>query len=196
MKKIYIVLTHTGTILSRIIKSYTKDEFSHVSISLDETLENMYSFGRINPYNPFIGGFVHEYINKGTFKRFYNTKAKIYSLEVSDKQYEIIKNEIKFIELEKNKYKFNIAGLFAVGFSKKIGGENSFYCAEFVKYLFEKAKIGMILPEIVRPENFNNRDELIEVYHGFLRKYNAEKVKFSDILKESILLYNKKESIV
>lgn len=54
----------------------------------------------------------------------------------------------------------------------------------------------MILPEIVRPENFNNRDELIEVYHGFLRKYNAEKVKFSDILKESILLYNKKESIV
>ena len=131
-----------------------------------------------------------------SFKRFYNTKAKIYSLEVSDKQYEIIKNEIKFIELEKNKYKFNIAGLFAVGFSKKIGGENSFYCAEFVKYLFEKAKIGMILPEIVRPENFNNRDELIEVYHGFLRKYNAEKVKFSDILKESILLYNKKESIV
>ena len=33
MKQIYIVLTHTGTLLSRIIKCYTKDEFSHCSIT-------------------------------------------------------------------------------------------------------------------------------------------------------------------
>ena len=62
MKKIYIILTHTGTALSTIIKYYTKDEFSHISISLDENLEEMYSFGRLNPYNPFLGGFVHESI--------------------------------------------------------------------------------------------------------------------------------------
>ena len=46
MKKIYIVLTHTGTTLSKIIKTYTKDEFSHVSIALDNKLQEMYSFGR------------------------------------------------------------------------------------------------------------------------------------------------------
>ena len=67
MKKIYLVLTHTGTILSRIIRIYTKDEFTHVSISLDDELNEMYSFGRLNPYNPFLGGFVHENINYGTF---------------------------------------------------------------------------------------------------------------------------------
>ena len=38
MKKIYIILTHTGTVLSTIIKYYTKDEFSHVSIALDADL--------------------------------------------------------------------------------------------------------------------------------------------------------------
>ena len=53
MKKIYIVLTHSGTALSKIIKGFTKDEFSHVSISLDKELNEMYSFGRLNPYNPF-----------------------------------------------------------------------------------------------------------------------------------------------
>ena len=63
MKKIYIVLTHSGTALSKIIKGFTKDEFSHVSISLDKELNEMYSFGRLNPYNPFWGGFVHEYID-------------------------------------------------------------------------------------------------------------------------------------
>lgn len=38
MKKVYIILTHTGTVLSKIIKKYTKDEFSHVSIALDKEL--------------------------------------------------------------------------------------------------------------------------------------------------------------
>ena len=70
MKKIYIILTHTGTILSRIIRHWTKDEFSHISISLDKDLEEMYSFGRLNPYNAFVGGFVREGLDKGTFARF------------------------------------------------------------------------------------------------------------------------------
>ena len=50
-----------------IKKSYTKDEFSHVSIALDIQLEKMYSFGRLKPYNPFIAGFVHEYIHTRYF---------------------------------------------------------------------------------------------------------------------------------
>lgn len=35
MKKIYLVLTHTGTMLSRLIKTFTKDEFTHSSIALE-----------------------------------------------------------------------------------------------------------------------------------------------------------------
>lgn len=170
MKKIYIVLTHTGTVLSRIIKSFTKDEFSHVSISLDIYLNQMYSFGRLHPYNPFWGGFVHEYIHKGTFKRFFNTKAKVYSIEITEKQYEDVKNAIE--EIEKQNYKFNILGLFAVGFHKKIGSKNSFYCAEFVKYVIEKANIKTNLPEIVKPEDFKKLENISEIYSGLLRNYN------------------------
>lgn len=170
MEKIYIVLTHTGTLLSRIIKSFTKDEFSHVSISLDIHLKQMYSFGRLHTYNPFWGGFVHEYINKGTFKRFFNTKAKVYSIEITQEQYEDVKNAIE--KIEKQNYKFNIIGLFAVGFHKKIGSNNSFYCAEFVKYVIEKANIKNNLPEIVKPEDFKNLENINEIYNGFLRKYN------------------------
>ena len=192
MKQLFIVLTHTGTILSKIIKIYTKDEFSHVSISLDRELNEMYSFGRLNPYNPFLGGFVHEGIKTGTFKRFNNTKAKIYSLEVSDKQYEIIKNEIKFIELEKNKYKFNIAGLFAVGFNKRLQTNNSFYCAEFVQYVINNSKIANNLPEIIKPEDFKNLENLRLIYHGKLRDYNVEKVS----IQEKLLELMKKEATI
>lgn len=171
MKKIYIVLTHTGTVLSEVIRNYMKDEFTHASISLDVELNEMYSFGRLNPNNPFWGGFVHEYIYKGTFKKFHKTRATIYSLDITEEQYEIIKNTIKQIQEEKELYKFNTIGLFAAGFHKKIIKEQSFYCAEFVKYLLEKAKIDTKLPEAVRPQNLKYISGLQEVYNGLLKQY-------------------------
>lgn len=76
MRKVYIVLTYTGTILSRIVKMYTRREYSHVSIAFDEDLKEMYSFGRLNPYNPFIGGFVYERIDRGLLKKLKRLKQE------------------------------------------------------------------------------------------------------------------------
>ena len=197
MKKIYIILTHTGTTLSKIIKGFTKDDFSHVSIALDIELKEMYSFGRLNPYNPFWGGFVHEYIDKGTFKRFYKTIAKIYSLEITEQQYESIKNNIEQIKNDKENYKFNIIGLFAAGFHKKIKKQKTFYCAEFVKYVMEKADIKTDLPDIVKPEDFKNINESHEIYGGLLRKYQSPKINVVELIRNNLLMYtNKKEGII
>lgn len=176
MKEIYIVLTHTGTVLSKIVRAYTKKPFSHVSIALDRDLQKMYSFGRLKPSNPFFAGFVHEYINKGTFKRFYNTTTKIYSLEVTEEQYEKMEEIINRMEKQKEKYKFNILGLFAVAFNIKVRRENTLYCAEFVKYLFDESKINNDLPEIIKPVDFEELKGIKQVYKGLLRNYKAPKI--------------------
>lgn len=196
MKQIYIVLTHTGTLLSRIIKSYTKDEFSHSSIALDVELKEMYSFGRLNPYNPFVGGFVHESIDKGTFKRFYNTRAKVYALSVTETQYEAIKNNIENIGREKENYTFNVLGLFAAGIHKRIGKEHCFYCAEFVKYIIEKSGINTGLPTIIKPEDFKKIQGLQEIYGGLLRKYSSPKINVAELLRNNLLIYTKKEGVI
>lgn len=196
MKGIYIVLSHTGTTLSKIIKAFTKDEFSHVSISLDIDAKEMYSFGRLRAYNAFIAGFVHEYINKGTFRRFRNTMSKIYYLEVTNEQYDKIKNIIEQMKAEKEKYKFNILGLFAAGFHKKIGKKGSFYCAEFVKYLMDEAEIETNLPEVVKPEDFKQLENLEEIYSGLLRQYPFSKRKIATLLQEKLFVYGKKESLI
>ena len=54
-KQLYIVISQTGTLLSRILKQITGAEYNHASISLSRDLERMYSFGRRHPYNPFWG---------------------------------------------------------------------------------------------------------------------------------------------
>ncbi len=169
MEKIYIILTHTGTNLSKLIKNYTKDEFSHVSIALDRELKQMYSFGRLHPYNPIWAGFVHEYIDDGTFKRFYLTKTRVYELSITKEQYDVIKNTIQ--QIEKENYTFNILGLFAAGFRKKIKWKKSFYCAEFVKYALDQAKIENDLPEVPKPEDFKQMPGLKEIYKGYLKEY-------------------------
>lgn len=171
-KKIYILLSFTGTILSRIIRLYTRDEYCHASLALDENLEELYSFGRLNPYNPFIGGFVKEGIDIGTFKRFKNTKCAIYSIEVSNFQYNRISKKLKDFKKNPEKYHFNVLGLFLSAFNIKLQRRDYFYCSEFVKYLIEYAKIDINLPENVRPIDFLNHKMFLE-YKGYLRDYRS-----------------------
>lgn len=196
MKKIYIVLTHTGTALSKIIKNYTKDEFSHVSISLDSELKEMYSFGRLNPYNPFWGGFVHEGINSGTFKRFKKTVCRIYALDVTEEQYDNVRGIIEYIKHSKQLYNFNVIGLFAVGFNMKISFENSFYCAEFVKYVLDKSDIKNNLPDMIRPEDFKNIEDSSIIYEGLLKNYQSSDRKINRKLEEKLLKHIKVEGII
>lgn len=174
MQRIYIVLTHTGTLLSNIIKTYTKNEYSHVSIALDEELEEIYSFGRINPYIAFVGGLVKESLTSGTFKRFKKTNTSVYELEVTEKQYEDIKSKIQKMMQHKDEYKFNIKGLFYVALNKKVKKPKTFYCAEFVKYVLESSNVDTSnLPEIIKPEDFKKMPNMELLYKGKLRKYRT-----------------------
>ena len=185
MKKIYIVLTHTGTFLSRVIKIFTRNKYSHVSIALDENMDEMYSFGRLNPYNPFLGGFVREGINIGTFKRFKNTKSQIFSLEITDEQYEKLKDILEKMCMNKQAYKFNITGLVFALFRKRLMRKNKFYCSQFVRYVMENSDIkDKHMSDVIKPEDFKKLENLHMEYEGLLRLYDASKlVKIKENIK-------------
>lgn len=173
MKKIYIVLSYTGTILSHIINLKTKTEYAHVSISLDKHLEEMYSFGRINPYIAFLGGFVKEGKEIGTFKRFKNTTVKVLELEITNNQYHRIKKQIKYMEENKKLYKFNIKGLLLAGLHIEYSKKNSLYCAQFVKYILKKGNIDIEnLDNVITPEEFKKLNNAKKIYKGYLKNYN------------------------
>lgn len=178
MQKIYIVLTHTGTLLSNLIKLYTKNDYSHVSLAFDKNLHQMYSFGRIYTYNAFIGGFVREHLTSGTYKRFKNTTTSIYELEVSDEQYRAIKEKVIMMYKRRKEYKFNFIGVFLVMFHKKIKRKNALYCAEFVKYALATGDVDINnLPDIIKPEDFKCLRNVKLIYKGKLNQYRARKTE-------------------
>src|SRR4051794_27373892 len=96
-KKIYLLLTDTGTILTRLIKAYTKTPYNHVSIGFDPHLSEVYSFGRKTVHNPFIGGFVKEDVHSVLFQQ---ADCALYSLSVSDHQIEKMHRYIQVMEAQ------------------------------------------------------------------------------------------------
>ena len=75
-----------------------------------------------------------------------------------------------FCDCLKLDYNFNILGLIGVMINYKVKRENYFYCAEFVKYVLEQSNI-CNLPEIIKPEDFKEIDNLNVVYNGVLQEY-------------------------
>ncbi len=133
----------------------------------------MYSFGRLNPYNPFIGGFVQESPHYGTFKRFKYSKVKIYSMNVSDKDYERIKDTIRKFERNRKKYRFNFMGVISVAGNYHLKRKNCYYCSEFVKFVLDNTSMKLKLPDIVKPNDFQKLNGLNEIFTGLLREYDV-----------------------
>lgn len=140
-RQIYIVISQTGTLLSRILKQITGAEYNHASISLSRDLERMYSFGRRHPYNPFWGGFVIESPRTGTFKRFSETKVLVLSVSVTEEQHAELKEMLDVMWKRRRKYGYNYIGLCLAYFHIVWKQEGCYYCSEFVGELLTKSRV-------------------------------------------------------
>ena len=171
-RKVYIVLSQTGTILSRVLKLYTRAPYNHCSIALCEDLEVMYSFGRLDPYNPFRGGFVQESTRFGTFKRFKNTRVMVVEAEVTDKAYGELCEHIRAMLKTRTEYHYNYIGLLLAAIRIHRAKRNCYYCSEFVKAMAVQAGVegAETIPAIVKPMHLL-RVPHRTVYEGRLRDY-------------------------
>lgn len=172
-KSIYIVLSQTGTMLSRVLKFFTRAEYNHASIALSSSLDKMYSFGRLNPYNPFVGGFVEEGKNTGTFKRFIKTKALVLKIDVDEGTYAQIEQMLSYFAKNKTQFHYNYWGLILAMFKKDYSPKNRYYCSQFVLKCLTCFKIGnsLTLPKVIKPIDFLKLNNSKIVYKGTLKNY-------------------------
>ena len=176
MNTIYILLSHSGSMFSKAINICTRDPYSHVSISLDINLKELYSFGRINPYNPILGGFVKEDVINGTYRRFPNTKCALYSLEIDDIQYRKLKKELYKFSRESEMYGYNLLGVVSAAFNYPLHRKYSYFCSQFVSEILINSGIKIINknPSLTAPMDFKNCEQLEFVYEGVLQTYSSQ----------------------
>ena len=180
MKSIYIVLSQTKTYPARAIRFYTHEPYAHASIAFDEGLEEMYSFARRGIYNPFNAGFIREYIDKGIFGRYGSTSCSIFRLQISEQQYDSIRNEIEIFNQNKDTYSYNYLGLIGAAFNIPIQSKQRYFCSQFVAYVLEQSGIEIFDKNyaLVKPRDIRINPYLATVYEGRLSKYRTHKKKY------------------
>ncbi len=173
-KHIYLVFSNTGTLLSKCINYYTKDEYVHVSLSFDDSFKKMYSFGRVFPQIPFIGGLVEENLQDGVYKRFQNSRCVIYKISVDNKQYKLLKQELKSFLKEQKKYKYSLLGLIGVAINRPMKRDNHYFCSEFISHLLIKSNIydSDKIPGLTKPSDLLNISHKEFIYEGLTYEYN------------------------
>lgn len=187
MKTLYIMLTKNQTVFCKLITSYTKQPFAHVSLLFDSSFVEGYSFARKNIDNPFIGGFKKENYPLWVAK-FPSTYCRIYTLEVEDSVYTNLLDHIHTLQLNKEDYTYNIAGVVGRCFKLRIKPKNSYFCSQFVSYMlithgalaFDKD------PICITAGDFMTHPALNFVYEGYLNKLIASPSLITSSLLENI----------
>ncbi|KAB7661947.1 hypothetical protein [Bacillus sp. B1-b2] len=169
-QKVYIILTDTGTLFTRCIKLFTRKPHNHASISLDANLGQVYSFGRKKPNNPFIGGFIKEDIHHDFYRK---SKCVIYSITVTEEQYEKIMEKIKKMEEDKRHYRYNLIGLLFILFRIPYNRKNAYFCSQFVASILNES--GVIYFEkplsLMTPYDLLDDYKMQRIYEGNLQGY-------------------------
>ena len=123
---LYIVLTRTNTLISKLLQLLKKDEYTHAAISLNLELDCMYSFGRKFTYYPFVGRFKKEEVNKGLNRLHKNLPGVILEIEVSKQQYKRVNDLLEIFVSNSTQYKYNYTGLLYGIFNKTACYEDRF----------------------------------------------------------------------
>lgn len=176
-RKIYFLLSNTFTILTRAIGIYTQAPYNHVSIAFDEDLDQMFSFGRLKPQNPFLGGFVHEGIDHGTFAYFKDTRCALYELNVTPEQYSRVREAVRQFEREQDKYSFNLIGFAGVAAGLPVNRRHAYFCSQFVSTVLERGGVKLFdkPPGLVTPPDFQNCAGVRLIYEGRLCDYRRRR---------------------
>lgn len=175
MQKIYIMLSMSGTKFSKFLKFLKPSlKYPHVSISLDKSMETLYSFGRQNLRKPWIAGFVEEHPDTGVFGMF-NPDCEILEVEITDKQYKEIKDLIDEFKRNTKEYHYNFFGLAFSYFHIPRHLNNKFTCTQFVAWILTNCNIEIIdkPTSLIYPTDYYNIPRSKIIYSGKLHKYKS-----------------------
>jgi inositol transport system substrate-binding protein len=116
--------------VSRLVGLFSGFGSTHVSISLDNEDEYFYAFNT--------KGFRKEYPKKHKNRTKTNTCLR---LQITDRQYNILKNRIKKFEKKRKQYSYDYWGVFLCMIRLHRQTKKKYFCSSFMAELLEKARI-------------------------------------------------------
>lgn len=171
---IYIMLSKTNTLLGNMIRAGLGVSYNHCSLSLDESLETIYSFGRKELRNVFLAGFVQESKNNGFFRVHNTSDIIVIRMSVSSQEKERLCEIIADFQADKDLYRYSLLGLIYCYLGIPVKRKNKYFCSQFVTEVLQQAGIEVFEKpaSLVRPHDFLDLPSTKYIYRGQIKNYS------------------------
>lgn len=188
LEPVFIVTTYTGTPFGKLVRKITKDPYSHVLISFDPSLREMYSFDFRNKV--FTGeewieadGFVIDSIER--YRSMPTNNMQVICMMVTSKTKKALQKTVDFYRENMNKTKYGILNLFDfLRGSKKLSSfkDLTMFCSEFVDSLLKSINIDISgkSSRNTAPSDlgrYTEKNNFFKVFEGRANEYNQEEIE-------------------
>ena len=187
-KRIYLLLTRSNTVVSKAIYQLTKDEFTHISLSIADDMEPMYSFCRRYPRLSLPAGFTSESLYHGFYAIHQKIPCQLYTMEISDIDYSRLKLALELLMTHSPELKYDVLGTMYCHFGIAHQRRNYRYCSWFVAELLGKLRILHFDKDysLVRPIDFTKFQNCQLVYRGTVGELSKQ-LSFKKIDDQSVI---------
>ena len=171
MRQVYVLLSRTQTLPSKIVHSVTGGDFTHTSLALSPRSDHFYSFGRRKLNNPLVAGLIVEDVQDGVFKKYPNAHCALYQISVSDMGYKKIQKYLCYLLENYPIAKYNFAGAIPQRIGIRWRRKFRFTCSQFVATALSKSEEIPLPknPNLMLPNDFLKVTAMEQIYKGPLK---------------------------
>ena len=172
-KYVYVIISRTPTSVGKVVRAFLKAKYNHASISLDESLTQMYSFCRLSISNPLVGGIIRESVFTLTIGLNEDVPIIVYRIPATLQQYELISKFINDVYNDAEVYYYNFLQAIGLISKKKHAVYKTYICSEFVMEALRQGGIKLTSLESYRitPTDICGIMGQYVYYSGSLSKY-------------------------
>ena len=185
---LYVVLMDLDMMRNKAIKWFTHSKWSHAAISMDPSLDNMYSFAneRDDEGNILRTGFTRE--RKSTYLQINrNCKTKVFALFINPTQKSKVQKLIRYYLNNMSKSAYNMFSIISIVIHKTLKQAKSdplnMICSQFVYTILAAANIVSNMNKDaarVTPGDIDTKvhdERLFTLFEGLLRDYKPNDIK-------------------
>lgn len=171
---LFVLITQTGTNVSKCIKLFTRKPYNHASVAMDLTLEEMYSFCRTYRHFPLPATFNREIVGKGTLGQFLTIPCEIYAIPVSAESKKEFNRYLEHFKTCRSNYSYNILGLCTTFLRIRWSRSKKLHCSEFVARLLQYTGVHLEKPaSLYTPDDLRYIPNALLIYRGELNRFYA-----------------------
>lgn len=170
---VYVVLTDTGKPHAKVIKKVTGEPYNHASLSLDTSLQNMFSF------NMHGKGFDTESIFSDYYGKHLDiVRYSIYCYMASPEEFNLVQRAIEEIRSHAEKWHFSMTGLIGFYSKHKTLRDDAMVCSEFVAAMLKAMNPDLVPKERNQytPYGLSKLKNMIFIQRGTLKNFSPTKL--------------------